>query len=222
MLIVNNTNFSRSIGCELGAAKFGPHDLIFFVDVDIMFSSDFLLRARLNTIEYKQVYYPIVYSEYDPDDVINAIRVLNEPGTKAQSAKLRPAHFEFTYDSGYWRQFGFGIVLVYNSDLRRVGGFDTSIVGWGKEDVDLYEKFIKSNLTIFRSIDPGLVHVFHKIECDVNLAEEQMIMCMGSKSTSIASQRVLANLIYEKKQHLLDTRPKYNSTVSKPNHKNPV
>ena len=31
---------------------------------------------------------------------------------------------------------------VYRSDLLDVGGFNTSITGWGGEDVDLYEKVI--------------------------------------------------------------------------------
>ena len=74
-LLVSNLNFSRSIGCEMGAAEFGTSELIFFVDVDIVFTREFLLRARLNTVEFKQVYYPIVYSEYDPDEPLNAIKV---------------------------------------------------------------------------------------------------------------------------------------------------
>ncbi len=184
--------------------------MLFFIDVDILFTSDFILRARLNTIEYKQVYYPIVYSEYDPDDSVEAIKVLtnkadivNSKNGNSRRQRMRSSQFDFDMDNGYWRQFGFGIVAVYGSDLKRVGGFDTSIVGWGKEDVDLYEKFIRSNMTVFRSVDPGLIHIFHKIECDASLAAEQMIMCMGSKATSIASQRVLANLIYEKKSYVL-------------------
>jgi chondroitin sulfate synthase len=208
ILKVTSLKFSRSIGCEMGAALFKQEDLLFFIDVDILFTNEFLFRARLNTIQYKQVYYPIVFSEYDPDDSIDAIQLLVN---KTESSKLRNrgqklvrnSHYELNLDNGYWRQFGFGIVSVYYSDLKLVGGFDTSIIGWGKEDVDLYEKFIRSNLTIFRTIDPGLIHVFHKIECDASLVEEQMIMCMGSKSTSIASQRVLANLVYEKQSHLI-------------------
>lgn len=47
-------------------------------------------------------------------------------------------------DVGYWRNFGFGIVSMYKSDLELVGGFDISIQGWGKEDVDLYIKFSES------------------------------------------------------------------------------
>ena len=67
--------FSRSIGCELGAAKFQGNDLIFFVDVDMSFNQEFLFRARLNTIQYKQVYYPIVYSEYNPDKISEALKI---------------------------------------------------------------------------------------------------------------------------------------------------
>lgn len=125
------------------------------------------------------------------------------------------SHFDFNQESGYWRQFGFGIVSVYNSDLRLVGGFDTKIIGWGKEDVDLYEKFIASNITVFRAVDVGLVHVFHKIECDPKLADEQMIMCLGSKATSIASQRQLARLILRNKA-LLKTVTEYNFTTTAP------
>lgn len=55
VLVVNGSDFSRSIGCELGAAQFPLRSLLFFVDVDISFTGDFLLRARLNTIEFKQV-----------------------------------------------------------------------------------------------------------------------------------------------------------------------
>ncbi|RNA03237.1 Chondroitin sulfate synthase 3 [Brachionus plicatilis] len=206
-LVVKGNKFSRSIGCEIGAALFDPRQLIFFVDVDIHFTSDFLLRARLNTIEFKQVYYPIVFSEYDPDEPGEAIKILDSGAdSSAQSSRVRENHLDLNMDTGYWRQFGFGIVAVYNSDLRRVGGFDTSIVGWGKEDVDLYEKFVKSNMTIFRSVDPGLIHVFHKIECDPSLAEEQMIMCLGSKSTSIASQRKLAQLVFEKRAYMKVSR----------------
>ena len=43
--------------------------------------------------------------------------------------------------------FGYGMASMYNSDLRSLGGFDKSIKGWGKEDVDLFDKV--SNFTSF-------------------------------------------------------------------------
>lgn len=64
-LVVNASAFSRSIGCELGAARFSPDSLIFFVDVDIVFTAEFLLRARLNTIEFKQVCRLLCHFLYD-------------------------------------------------------------------------------------------------------------------------------------------------------------
>jgi chondroitin sulfate synthase len=210
-LVVRKEAFSRSIGCEIGAAMFKENDLLFFVDVDIAFTRDFLFRARLNTIQYKQVYYPIVFSEYDPNDPIEALK----PNSQEFKTEKQKQHFDFNENNGYWRQFGFGILLTYYSDLKQVGGFDTSIIGWGKEDVDLYEKYIKSNIFIFRSVDPGLTHVFHKIECDNKLSEEQMIMCLGSKATSIASQKILSDLCIKTRAHLIIRPPFLNTSLAK-------
>lgn len=130
-LVINSGNFSRSIGCEQGASLFGSDELIFFIDVDVLFTHDFLLRTRLNTIQYKQVYYPIVFSEYDPDDILDAIKFLtnktDENVKLNHKQRIKRSHFDYGIEDGYWRQFGFGIVAVYNSDLRLVGGFDINI-----------------------------------------------------------------------------------------------
>jgi len=53
-----------------------------------------------------------------------------------------PISIQVTEESGYFRTFAFGQVSVYKSDLDSVGGFNTSINGWGIEDTDLYEKVI--------------------------------------------------------------------------------
>jgi chondroitin sulfate synthase len=181
-------DFSRSIGCEAGASLFADNALLFFIDVDMVFNRDTLMRIRYSTIENRQVYFPIVFSQFDPNPGIFGI----------DKNFNKEDYYKFDLDHGNWRAFGYGMVSVYYGDLKRVGGFDTSIVGWGKEDVDLWDKFCVSNLTIFRSIDPGLVHVFHKISCDPKLSAEQMIMCSGSKTMSIVSETVLAKLIHEK------------------------
>lgn len=70
-----------------------------------------------------------------------------------------------------------------------MGGFDTTIKGWGKEDVDLFEKFIgaSKNISIFRSVDPDLVHVFHVVDCDPKLDELQMRMCYATRADTYGS-----------------------------------
>lgn len=108
VLPVNQT-FARALALELGASHVAePDDLLFFIDVDIIFNTKALLRIRLNTVRNKRVYFPIVFSQYDPRIVYNALE--------------SPDHFRITQDTGYWRQFGFGIASLYKTDLRKVSG----------------------------------------------------------------------------------------------------
>lgn len=178
-MLVSESEFTRSKARNLGAEAHDFNDLLFFVDVDVVFSKDVLLRIRLNTIQHKQVYFPIVFSEYNPKNRVN-------------NASL-------SVDSGYWRFFGFGMIGAYKSDFKQIGGFNNKILGWGKEDFQIYQRFIYSNLSVFRAADPGLVHVYHSFECGQNLTKDQFKMCYNSNSATTASQRVLANLFYAKR-----------------------
>jgi chondroitin sulfate synthase len=51
---------------DLGMSQCSDDSLLFFIDVDILFDNDTLSRIRRNTIKNVQVYYPIVFSQYDP------------------------------------------------------------------------------------------------------------------------------------------------------------
>ncbi|XP_014273128.1 chondroitin sulfate synthase 1 isoform X2 [Halyomorpha halys] len=179
-------NFARASALEIGASHIEePNDLLFFIDVDMVFRRGSLQRIRKNTIRKKSVYFPIVYSEFDPIAVFNQTISLN--------------HFLIDETTGYWRQYGFGIGSVYKTDLIEVGSFDTTIKGWGKEDVDLFEKFITAskNISIFRSVDPDLVHVFHIVECDPKLDDVQLRMCQASRADTYGSVAQLTRYIKE-------------------------
>lgn len=100
-------SFARALALEIGANSVSePDDLLFFVDVDMIFSTGTLDRIRMNTIKGVSAYYPIVYSEFDPTILYNA--------------SVSPNHYVINQDSGYWRQFGFGICSLYKSDLHKV------------------------------------------------------------------------------------------------------
>lgn len=102
-----NETFARALALEYGASHVAhPDDLLFFIDVDMIFNSKALMRIRLNTVRSKSVYFPIVFSQYDPQIVYNSFE--------------SPNNFLITQDTGYWRQFGFGIVSLYKTDLRKV------------------------------------------------------------------------------------------------------
>lgn len=178
-------DFSRGLALELGSSQLDNDTLLFFCDVDLVFNVDALQRCRENAIKEQQAYFPVVFSQYDPKIVYGG----NTPDD---------SNFVFTKKSGFWRDYGYGITCIFKSDLQKAGGFDTSIQGWGLEDVDLFAKVINSGLKVFRSQEPGIVHIYHPVQCDTSLEPKQYKMCLGSKASTYASAMQLAGLWLEK------------------------
>jgi len=175
--------FSRGIALSLAADKFDQAALLFLCDVDLIFNSEFIDRCRLNTALGKRVYFPIMFTQFDPE--------------LTYSNKTKPdSHFTINKDAGIWRSFSYGPACIYHQDMDAVGGFDTSIRGWGLEDVDLFEKFVDHpEIEVFRAADPGVIHVYHKINCDPNLPVIQYTQCQGSKASILASQKSLVRAL---------------------------
>lgn len=178
-------NFSRGLALELGSAQLDNDTLLFFCDVDLIFTADALQRCRDNTVQGRQAYFPVVFSQYNP----KIVYAENNP---------RDNKFVLTKKSGFWRDYGFGITCVFKSDLLKAGGFDTSILGWGLEDVDLFTKMINSGLKVLRSQEPGIVHIYHPVHCNASLEQKQHKMCLGSRASTYASTMQLAEMWLEK------------------------
>ncbi|XP_076020471.1 chondroitin sulfate synthase 3 [Genypterus blacodes] len=189
-------NFSRGLALELGSSQLHNDTLLFFCDVDLIFDSNALQRCRDNAVQGRQVYFPVVFSQYNP----KMVYAENNPNDNK---------FVFTKKSGFWRDYGFGITCIFKSDLLKTGGFDTSILGWGLEDVDLFTKVINSGLKVFRSQEPGIVHIYHPVHCNSSLEHKQLKMCLGSKASTYASATQLAELWLEKHVEVA-----YNTTSS--------
>ena len=80
--------------------------------------------------------------------------------------------FDLSQREGFWREYGFGMVSLYQSDFASSGGFDMNLHGWGMEDVHLVTNFImRGKVNLFnknvtfayfieskrRSFVPGLI-----------------------------------------------------------------
>lgn len=187
--------FSRGGGLQHGATSSESwpktNDLkaavLFFIDVDMMFDNAMLLRCRLLPQPGKRVFYPVVFSQYNPDIAYRDQDDIPKPRERT----------DHNYTSGLWRTFGFGMACLHYKDFLASGGFDLKIKGWGAEDVLLYRKFLQQHkVTTMRAIDRGLFHVFHEKVCDKKLSADQMRMCQGSKGVSEASHEQMAYLLY--------------------------
>ena len=180
LIQVENGNFTRGYARSYGASRFNETDLLFFIDLDMIFTRALFPRIRHQTILHKQVYFPIIFSQYDP--------LYWE--TTHTSNNLSAFHLQG--DIGYWRQYGFGMLGIYKADLGSIGNWNVEISGWGKEDVEIYDKLVQSpKLHVFRAIDTSLMHIFHTKECSATLRDDQMKMCKGTKSITLGSQRIL-------------------------------
>lgn len=188
-----NEKFSRGRALQYGVNNLQEQDLMLFIDVDIVFNEDALARIRRNTIANKTVYFPIVFSLYNPN-------ILNNLHGDNWWSSENIIH----ENNGFWRQFGFGIVSLYKTDYLKLGGLNLLINGWGFEDVTFYDKAIKSSLQIVRAADPNLIHVYHSIHCDSDLDNTQKQMCIGSEASTLGSLQTLQK-IYSDNRNLFET-----------------
>ncbi|KAM4616276.1 chondroitin sulfate N-acetylgalactosaminyltransferase 1-like [Polymixia lowei] len=189
-LIQLNEEFSRGRGLDVGARAWrrSQNVLLFFCDVDIHFTSDFLTSCRLNAEPGKKVYYPVLFSQYNPSLIYN--NQTNLPPVQQQLVIKK--------DTGFWRDFGFGMTCQYRSDFINIGGFDRNIKGWGLEDVHLYRKYLHSKLVVIRSPSRGLFHLWHEKHCADELPPDKYKMCMQTKAMSEASHGHLGELFFKK------------------------
>ena len=180
LIEVENGNFTRGYARSYGASRFNNTDLLFFIDLDMVFTRDLFARIRHHTIFTKQVYFPIIFSQYDPHY------------WETTNVSMTFSSFHLRDDIGYWRQYGFGMLGIYKADLGQIGNWNVEISGWGKEDVEIYDKLVQSpHLNVFRAVDNSLMHIFHTKECSLTLRADQMNMCRGTKSITLGSQRIL-------------------------------
>ena len=119
--------FSRGIGLQEASKRItNNNEIIFFCDIDLVFTREILLRIRRNTVQGQRVYYPVFFSQYDPEVVY--------------FEKPRPTtHFNFEEPDGFWRSFSYGMFSIYKSDFIRTRGFDFWIKGWGLEDYNMVQ-----------------------------------------------------------------------------------
>ena len=84
-------------------------------DIDVLFSTKFIKNVQDHTRLGKQVYFPILFSEYDTSKPGYAEDDVSD-GYERNHAKLPVTIAEST---GVWRIYGFGLACMYQKDLGK-------------------------------------------------------------------------------------------------------
>ncbi|KAL7828458.1 hypothetical protein SRHO_G00320920 [Serrasalmus rhombeus] len=185
-LIHLNEKFSRGRGLDMGARAWKKSNvLLFFCDVDVHFTAEFLYSCRMNAQPGKRVFYPILFNQYNPEVIYGEHNI---PPVDKQLV--------ISKSTGFWHDFSFGMTCQYRSDFVNIGGFESSIRSWGKEDLHLYRKYLHSNLMVVRAPSRGLFHMWHEKVCAEDLPTESFKMCMQSKAMTEASHSQIGELLF--------------------------
>ncbi|XP_045599757.2 uncharacterized protein [Procambarus clarkii] len=133
---------------------------------------------RSITVDEKTVYYPVVFSLYNPKLVYPLFDKVVPPVSEQLAVDEQ---------SGFWRTFGFGMACMFRRDYGASGGFP-DIRTWGGEDVALYQQFLKlDNIKVIRAPDPSLFHLYHHKEC-TDTTSTSYVACLKSKAVTEGSQ----------------------------------
>ncbi len=155
--------YSRIETLKIASGEFQNFELLFLADIHIDFSTTFLERCRMNTIENKQVYFPAIFNPYHPDKFYKA-RILYPHSTK----------FAISANRGNWMHESYHISCVYNSDLL----YALELHSEYSESLTLVEMFLRLNeLTVFRSVEPGLIHLWQDGCKDEHMGESEQSLC---------------------------------------------
>ena len=181
-------NFTRARAIHMGMERLHDSDLVFICDVDLTIRSDFFTRCRKNAVQGSRVYYPEFFKLYNLDYVYRYSK--------------KPDYIRVARENGHWATYSFGMVCLYKSDYLASGGFNLEIEGWGGEDVDLFEKVLKSGREVMRVPDAGLTHRWHPKICNKQLPKTQMEQCLSSQGENLADRVELARYLLELEDQL--------------------
>ncbi|CAF2434655.1 unnamed protein product [Rotaria sp. Silwood2] len=185
----NQISYNRGLGRYLATELFTNNQLLFFLDVDLLFTGQALDNTRRLmihplSISSCTVYFPIVFSFFSNMSVVDNNLIVD----------VNSKH-------GLFSIYGFGNVVVRKQDLDRIGGWETHNRDWGMEDVNLFDRFShpSSKCYIYRTVEPGLRHYYHKKMCNGIMNKIRKKMCLDVDIMLYGSQNDMVNYLFNNK-----------------------
>ncbi|XP_045623726.2 chondroitin sulfate N-acetylgalactosaminyltransferase 2 [Procambarus clarkii] len=181
ILLEKKLGFSRGHGLQEGVEKSKlKGEVVFFCDVDVLFTREFLTRCQTTPIRGLQVFSPVVFSQYNPH--------LHPPRLQRRIKDDPQLQRQVKDDLGYWRLWGHGMACLFKSDFYELATFSKTS-GWGGEDLNFLKNVVNhGGYKVIRSLDPGLFHLYHAKSCD---KAKNRFTCSMVRAASEASKTSL-------------------------------
>lgn len=146
--IILNGNFSRGIALDRASRSnyVSDNDILFYIDVDIVFNRESIERIRRNTIKHKQVYLPIVFSEYDARRMI-----------KRDYVDLSGDMMTAATESNVWSSSSSSSTDAY---LKHSSGYLEDFLRYYSEYVSHINDSVTDTRGYFRQFGYGIVSIF--------------------------------------------------------------
>jgi hypothetical protein len=188
-IVMLNEPTNHMDGLRTGAnSRIGRAEvLLLLANVDLVITEDGLRRCRYHTTLGQMVYYPMVFSLYDPHLIYEVIHKETIPSVQNQ---LRIDH-----DKGRWQQNHYGVSCQYRTDFLAMSN-DLGLDTWQDADQTLYTKYIQSVYKINRAPDHGFFQLYHPRHCAA-VSQERFKQCMLRKAYSAGSHTQLGFVVFK-------------------------
>ncbi|CAG5102679.1 Oidioi.mRNA.OKI2018_I69.chr1.g417.t1.cds [Oikopleura dioica] len=162
--------FDKAHCLQVAIDALEEQDLFFVYDVDILVTKNFIKRVLALGNDF--VYFPTLFSQYE---------------------LTNHEDFKISESNGFWRSHGVGPVAMTKRTYLSSDGYNQNIHGWGNEDTELYDDFIKRGIKFVRSHDEGIFHPWHSKNC-TGLSNEtgQFQACVKINKEHTCGQTALA------------------------------
>ncbi|XP_078487192.1 chondroitin sulfate glucuronyltransferase-like [Ciona intestinalis] len=173
---------------DIVAKKYPTESLFLLTSVAANMNTNFLNRCRMNAIPGWQVFFPIPFSQYNP-------QIIFQNGQVPEQIDIKPSN-------GHFDLYSFDEVCFYNSDYMasRTKMAATVSAEDSKESLsdlvdtlEVYDVMIKySQLHVFRAVEPQLTRRYVHRNCNKKNGQEIFDRCERSNAEGLASRTQLA------------------------------
>ena len=176
------SNFSHASGYQLVSERLQDSDLLVLFDYSFVFTSEFIDHCRMNTVQGKQAFFPILFSFYKPELV--------------QKNQQRAPQMLISADSGFFLRYNYQVVSIYKSDYVAISQSTSSQGSKGhlNEDLRFLDKALASNVYVMRGLEPYLRCHYRPRTCK-GLSGSTRLACMNSRADTIGSKKILGSIL---------------------------